>query len=79
MEIKELFIDGNEINCIDLELFKNLKNLSFINMARNKLNYIDTTVFLNLNKLNHVIISQNPLNTLNTNLFYFKNIPINNI
>lgn len=72
---------SNKINSIDLELFKQMRQLKSLNLAKNQLSTIQPGAFIDLNNLDTLDLSFNQFTQLHPKLFEFqfrlKNVILN--
>ena len=57
-------MNDNQIQRIDHQIFKPLKNLRYLQLDNNEISFIAKTAFKNLLKLEHILIGQNYLKKL---------------
>jgi len=67
--IRYLHLDGNRIESIPVDFFRNSKDMELLSMESNRITKLDSELFTAMTKLNYVSFAGNRLRTLPGNLF----------
>jgi len=62
-------LDGNQIEVIHEDTFKNLEHLNFLDLGKNKIKSLSINTFKNLNSLETLYLDENKLTEINDGLF----------